>query len=129
LTYANARVIFRQGIDQSAFIYHLYDLFIDFIDSAPTVSTLKAEGDFKERQSIWAATLCYTCFNFFFELFYVLSPDGKFTKIVPHSIGDFIDAKAFAYWIMSDGSKVEQGGLILHTEGFTLEEVKFLIKV
>ena len=115
--------------ERSSMIVHLYDLFIDFIDSAPTISTFKAEGDFKERQSIWVATLCYTCFNSFFELFYVLSPDGRFTKIVPSSIGDFIDAKALAYWIMSDGSKEEQGGLILHTEGFTFEEVKFMIKI
>jgi hypothetical protein len=53
-----------------------------------------------------------------------LSPDSKFIKIIPSTIGHYLNAKALACWIMSDGSKVEHDGLILHTESFTLEEVK-----
>jgi len=34
-----ARVIFRQGIDPADFIFHLYDLFRDFINIPPQSET------------------------------------------------------------------------------------------
>ena len=40
----NARVEFYHGIAQSALIYHLYDLFADFIDSPPKINTRKLRG-------------------------------------------------------------------------------------
>ena len=67
LTSVNARVQFRQGIAQSAFIYHLFDLFKDFIVTPPQIRTTSAKGKFKERQFIWIRTLSYTCFNFYFD--------------------------------------------------------------
>src|SRR5262249_27544917 len=53
---------------------------------------------------------------------------GKRTKIVPSSIGQYLDAEALAYWIMCDGTK-HSSGLELCTDSFTLEEVQLLISV
>ena len=47
-----ARISFFHGIEQADFVYHIYSRLIDFVKTAPTVSTSKAEGKFKERQSI-----------------------------------------------------------------------------
>jgi hypothetical protein len=37
------------------------------------------------------------------------------TKIVPSNIGDMLNARALAYWIMDDGGKGQNGETILHT--------------
>ena len=74
--------------------------------------------------------MSYVCFNFFHELFYVqcLTESGRFIKIVPSTIGDYLDAEALAYWIMCDGTK-HHSCLVLSTDSFTLEKVQLLIKV
>jgi len=72
------------------------------------------------------STLAYECFNFFFDLFYVYSEtEGKFVKIVPLTIVLYLDAESLAYWIMGDGYKGTNDGLIFHTEGFTFDEILF----
>jgi hypothetical protein len=66
------------------------------------------------------------CFNFYHGLFYVQSMYGNYIKIVPSIIEELLDAKALAYWIMCDGSKVGESGLHLCTDSFTLEELNFI---
>lgn len=128
LNYTNARLIFRHGMQQASFVYHLYDQFIDFVDTPPKVVTIAGSGKFKERSNIWFGTLCYTCFNFYFDLFYEFYR-GKYIKRIPNSIGNYLTPKALAYWLMCDGSKHSQGGIYIHTPSFSLSEVELLINV
>jgi len=63
----------------------------------------------------------FSCFVLIFPwVIYVKSANGNFTKIVPSTIGAYLDAEALAYWIMCDGTKVKDGGLELCTDSFTL---------
>jgi hypothetical protein len=49
-------------------------------------------------------------------------------KIVPSNIGDFLNARALAFWIMDDGSWAGSG-VLLHCNNFTLSDVKLLANV
>ena len=117
----------QHGIAQKAFLYHLYDLFRAFISSPPRIQTRIDKCNGKEYQSIEVQTLSYVCFKFFQDRFYVKSPSGTWTQIVPSTIGDYLDAVALAYWIMCDGYQ-HSSGPILCTDSFTLKEVQLLIK-
>jgi hypothetical protein len=68
------------------------------------------------------STLALPCFNEFYKSFYL---EGK--KIVPNNISEFITPVSLAYWIMDDGS-FTGSGIKLHTNAFTIEELKVLIE-
>jgi hypothetical protein len=46
-------------------------------------------------------------------------------RIIPANIGDLLTGRAFAHWIMGDGS-ANRSGLVLCTDNFTLAEVTLL---
>jgi LAGLIDADG DNA endonuclease family len=63
-----------------------------------------------------------------FNVFY----NGR-KKIIPkdNSIFDYFSPLSLAYWFMDDGGikSLQSKGTILHTQGFTLNEVKYLCKL
>lgn len=57
-------------------------------------------------------------------------PNG--IKVVPQEIENFFSARCVAFWFMDDGSKsgrTNEKYYVLHTEGFTIEDVEFLRKL
>lgn len=50
-------------------------------------------------------------------------------KIIPQDIYNIINEISLAHWIICDGSKLSNGGLILCTDNFSVEDVIRLINV
>jgi len=122
----NTRLVFDQSKDlHSQYIYFLYDLFKAFVGTPPKSPSRKPDRRTgKTYESLMFKTLRFPCFNEFHDLFY---SEGK--KTVPLNIKDLFTVVSFAYWIMDDGGRSTTGGLILHTNSYTLEEVQLLMSV
>lgn len=73
--------------------------------------------------SIKIRTWSFASFNFIYDSFYLdkvkILPNLEFLK-------QFCTPLALAIWFMDDGSKHSTGGVLLHTNSFTLSEVKTL---
>jgi LAGLIDADG DNA endonuclease family protein len=68
------------------------------------------------------------CFPFFDQL-YLLFYDPIFRKkIVPENIGNLLTPLGLSYWFSDDGANAGYG-LLLHTDGFSKEDVILLISV
>lgn len=116
---ANARIIFRQGTNNSQYLLHLYDLFQHFVMTPPSIYTVKDKNS--TRSNISFSTLALPCFNEFSHLFYF---EG--TKRVPQNISDYLTKISLAYWIMDDGG-FTGNGLKLYTNAFTIEDLNLLV--
>lgn len=121
---ANARIVFRQGTKNASYLLHLYAIFQEFVLTPPKWTKLDDKQTGKLRYSLSFTTLALPCFNELYELFYTST--GK--KIIPKNIADFITPVSLAYWIMDDGS-FSGSGLKLHTNAFSIEELKLLVEV
>lgn len=47
-------------------------------------------------------------------------------KVVPKNIHELLTARGLAYWIMDDGGKSKYNQMVLHTRGFSKEDVLLL---
>ena len=117
---SNVRVIFRQGSINSSYLLHLYSLYQNFVSTPPSISVETKTG--KTRKSLSFSTVALPCFNELYKSFYL---EGK--KIVPNNISEFLTPVSLAYWIKDDGS-FTGNGIKLHTNAFTIEELKVLIE-
>ena len=113
------RLCFEQGNMHKEYLFHLYELFRDYV-SIPPKQNSKGNWYFK--------TLTSPSFRYYGILFY--DKDTK-KKKVPKNIHKFITAKSLAYWYMDDGSiKSKQSkGVFLNTQSFTYREVLLLCDV
>ena len=77
----------------------------DFVGTPPRVRN-NSGGGARPRQSIWFKTYSHPEFKFYDDLFYPLQrdPEGGRKKRVPKNIGQFLTARALAYWFMDDGT-------------------------
>ena len=119
---ANVRLVFRQSSVNSSYLFHLYNLFQEFVTTPPSVSEVVDKKTGKSRFNLCFTTLALPCFNEIYNIFYL---DGK--KIIPNNIAEYLTRVSLAYWIMDDGS-FTGNGLKLHTNAFTLEELNLLIE-
>jgi hypothetical protein len=103
----------------------LYRLFEPFVGTAPRATQRKPDKRTgKTYDSLQFKTLAFPCFNHLRDLFY-----SQGVKIVPINIGELLDAVGLGFWIWDDGGKTTNGDLDIHTNSFTLEEVKRLVEV
>jgi LAGLIDADG DNA endonuclease family len=85
-------------MQQADFVYHLYELFQDFIQSPPNIVDVKDSGKFKSCSNIWVGTLAFACFNFYRELFYIYQADlNKEIKKVPIDIDKYLTNVGLVY--------------------------------
>jgi hypothetical protein len=83
----------------------------------------------KEYHSIRFNTFTYNDFNVVHDLFYMKKTCNKgYIKVVPgyKILEAIINPLALATWIMDDGSKENSGGMLLHTNSFSLRDVNRL---
>ena len=124
----NTRVCFKQGSPNVQYLLHNWKIVSSMgycSNNKPKLTKSigkKNKVYFHIRFSTWT----YASFNFIYELFY---KEGK--KIVPSYdiLYEIITPLALATWIMDDGSKRIGGGLLLHTNSFTFDEVKRLSRL
>lgn len=122
---ANARLVFSQGIQNTSYLLHLYNLFKEYVWTSPKISIVTNKNTQKLNFHFSFATLALPCFNELYELFYI-SASRK--KIIPNNIIELLTPISLAYWIMDDGS-FTGSGLKLHTNAFSIEELKLLVEV
>jgi len=109
----------------SDYLNYLYELFEPFVGTEPKSTSRKPDKRTGlTYDSLIFKTLAFPCFNEYYELFY---PNGK--KIVPLNISKYLTEVSLAFWIMDDGGKTTYGDLLLHTNGYTFEEVQLLVLV
>lgn len=89
---ANARFIFRQGSPNADYLFHLYELFKDYVLTPPSVTTIIDKKTQKSRYNLSFSTLALPCFNEFYSLFYF---EGK--KIIPENISNYLTEISLAY--------------------------------
>lgn len=96
-------------------LYYIYFqlLFWGYCNSnAPTPKITKDSNGTKHFY-LRFSTITNIKLNWYYDLFYI---NG--VKTVPINIADYLTPRAFAYWIMDDGS-LGGKGLLLHTNSFT----------
>ena len=72
-------------------------------------------------------TYTFSSFNWIHDMFYMCS-EGKYVKIIPHNIEQYLTPLALAIWFMDDGSKLKKGAKIA-TNCFTYEELSQLCEI
>ena len=122
----NARLCFEQGLVHETYLFHLYDLFKSYCQSAPkTASRLPDKRTGKIYSRVTFTTCALPCFNELYDLFY---PEGK--KVIPKNICDLLSPLGLAYWICDDGTFASKNNsVILCTNSYLESEVDSLIAV
>jgi len=113
---------FGQGISYVEYLLHLYELFDLYVGSLPKVYKINKNN--KVYYQVNFQTLSFIFFDELRNLFY----NEKGVKIIPLNIGDLLTPIGLGYWYMDDGNKLNST-FELHTENYTLKEVKLLINV
>jgi len=90
---ANARLVFRQGAKNASYLFHLYDLFKEYVLTPPKLTKVTDKKTGELRYNLNFASLALPCFNELYELFYNL--ENK--KIIPKNIGDLLTPVSLAY--------------------------------
>ena len=72
-------------------------------------------------------TYTFSSFNWIHDMFYMCS-EGKYVKIIPHNIEQYLTPLALAIWFMDDGSKLKKGAKIA-TNCFTYKELSQLCEI
>jgi hypothetical protein len=137
-------VKFEQGSANKDYLFHLFEIFKPYVGTGPQIRVIerkvtKEEVVWKQRESYSFKTYRHDDFKPYFHMFYTttINEQGlieKKVKVVPNNIEQLLTARALAYWFMDDGSCKVYGlnknkTYVLHTQGFTKEEVVSLSQV
>jgi hypothetical protein len=120
------RLKFEAGDIHKQYLFHLYEIFKDW--------TLKPPKQYTRINHLGNKVVTWRFHTIATKEFGVIATEFYpcETKIVPSHLFDskYMTNIALAYWFMDDGSyeKIGRKATILHTEGFTAEEVDFLVK-
>lgn len=110
----NTRIEWSFGLRYMAYASWLYGLLVDYCGTP--VGTL-ASGQLRLK------TLSLSIFNHLHALFYVLTPSGKWIKVVPATIGTLMTPVVLAHLIMGDGSYDKHNNAVfIFPNGFTHED-------
>lgn len=121
----NTRFTFKQGSPNIQYLLHNWHLFSRAglcTDKQPSLKPQVGKKG-KEYHAIKFNTYTRADFNFVHDLFYT-----DRIKNVPcyEILKEIIDPLALATWIMDDGSLQNTGGLLLHTNSFSIDGVNSL---
>lgn len=119
------RLKIEHTIRQRAYVEWFYDLFQDWVRTAPIVRSREVmfRGKKKSYERIGFATLSTGSLRFYAQQFY---QDGK--KIVPKLIHRWLTPRALAVWYMDDGSikSNHHKSIFLNTHSFSESDLKRL---
>ena len=103
----------------------LYEQFKDYCPAGPKIENIQLDKTTgKVSSSIFFTSYSLPCFVPFHDDFYLA---GK--KIVPQNIGELLTPLGLGSVDSYDGSFDQRDGVVvLHTQGFTKEEVELLVK-
>lgn len=114
------RVKFEYSVKQREYADHVYELFREWVLTAPQ------EKQDSSHENVWFQTVSHAAFRFYAHQFY----DGK-KKCVPKLIHHFMSERSIAFWYMDDGSikSRESKGVVFNTHCFARNDVQRLIEV
>lgn len=117
------RTRFIQDDLQKSYLFHLYDLFQDYVATPP--KAIISNGNTKW----YFNTIVHPDLNPYAQLFYQPSSlnykNNKFLKIMPYDFTPDFNDISLAYWYMDDGSlKSNKKAYILCTDNFSLIELQ-----
>lgn len=118
----NPRIKFEQSAEHRDYLFHLFDVFKDFVTGEPKQRIRKCSTGV-DCIIYGFQTISHGCFRFYARQYVV---EGK--KSVPKLIHRWITPRSFAYWFMDDGSckSRESKGVLLNTHGFSPVDVQRL---
>lgn len=112
-------------LEQKEYLYHKYMLSKDFCTSEPFIS--------EKYNRIYFNTVVHRDFNEYAELFYNYDVvKGKWVKVVPKEIKDYLTPRALAYFYMDDGALKwlnHSNAMRICSESFTFEENVLIMDV
>lgn len=117
----NARLCFKQATKNSSYVWFVFFILSHYCSSFPHRTTGIRNGN--PFSGLTFQTRQLPCLTDLYNLFYIDK-----TKIIPSNIYDLLTPAALAHIIMGDGSAVN-GGLVICTDCFTLEQTTLLLNV
>lgn len=131
----STRLILHLGLPNREYIAWLHNLYVTngYCTNKELVFKKQIGKNNKIHFATKIKTYSFKSFNWLHELFYKpqYNDNNEFVcykKIIPNNIGEYLNPRAIAIWIMDDGSR-QNSGIYLHTNSFTLEENMVLQKV
>lgn len=118
----NSRFRFKQSMKHISYLLYVYSLLSHYCVSVPKIKIDTIKG--KKYFNIELITRSLPVFTLLRQKFY----NGR-VKIIPLDIYDYLTYEGLAHIIMSDGSHMNGGGIVLHFQNFTLKELIYLINV
>lgn len=122
LVLVNSRFRFKQSMIHVSYLLYVFSLLSHYCVSPPKLKEEIVKG--KKYTLIEFMTRSLPIFTILRQKFY----NGR-VKIIPLDIYDYISYESLAHIIMSDGSHMEGGGLVLHLQNFTIKELILLLNV
>jgi ubiquinol-cytochrome c reductase cytochrome b subunit len=127
----------EQGINNSAYIHHLTNLFYNwgycsyiipkFIKKTEYVSDKRLDRS-NDRFNYRLTLFTFSSLVWIYDSFYT-KVEGITIKRVPDWIEEYITPLGLAHWIMQDGSRQRNQGINIATNSFRLEECEFLCQI
>lgn len=123
----NTRISFKQSGRNIQYLYFNWNIFSKSkycsLNKPKIKKTIGKKG--KIYMHVRFNTYTYSKFNWIHDLWY----DKNNYKILPSNdkLYQYVNEQSFATWIMDHGHKTNEGGLILHTNNFSKDEVERLI--
>jgi len=96
------RVEFQQSIASAYYIWHLYEIFSNFVGAPPQVRNIRGGGA-QDRRCIRFHTFRHNAFEFYDELFYTVD---EHKKRVPKNMNELLTPRGLAYWFMDDRAPI-----------------------
>lgn len=117
----NARLRYQQTSPKHrARLYYVWQFYALWCNGFATLITRFDKRSDTVRYVLMFSTRAIPFFTFYYDLFYV---NG--VKTIPVNIADYLTSVSLAFWIMDDGHI--NGGLVLNTQGFTVDGVNLLV--
>lgn len=123
---SNTRIEMSFGTNYTVFANHIGSIFKEYMTNP--VKTVEIKGKKGIYLNYRLKTVSSPTFNIYHDMFYTLDINkGKWTKIVPSNIADFMDPIVLSYLIMSDGNfDAGRNRVRIYTNSFTKTEVEIL---
>lgn len=118
---SNARLRYQQTSPKhDGRLYYVWKFYAMWCSGFATLITRLDKRSDTTRYVLMFSTRAMPFFTFYYNLFYV---DG--VKTIPSDIAHYLTAVSLAFWIMDDGHI--NGGLVLNTQGFSVDGVNLLV--